>query len=412
MKAKGLISKFFISTFVLCLIGIPANAQFGKLNKLKSALKNKVEKTKNKAEEIKKGDDNNNATISMDEPVGKFTRKKADIDKPEEFYSADYMAQEHAGWNKDTPTGKLQEHVTFLITQQIKYLNAGDWENVAADFKGGSKEMWKVYNELNRREVYVVWLAQRLYDLRQMQRQHLYPGIHVYDRTGHTTYYQTGDFGWKDAKINKKEFYEILNYYIEMAQREKSKSLKYVSTSQAIFWRGDGVMNPAAFGDNPIYGDDTAWIEADKKLSALCTEVGINGLVSFEKIDEYRKQLVLKELKEQMARNTNLIPKSSINDPQAIKMATESFNQMMNGKANAVKVFVKSGWEVTTNALGVKISRAKYMTIIAKHKDGIHRLHNCRLVSVTSNNGGSWSNSMFSIDSVKGNREGYPVNWK
>ena len=406
MKTKGLISKIFISTFVMCLVGLPASAQFGKLNKLKNVLKkNKVEK---KIESVSKSSTANNDFV----PSGKFSRTCTEIDNPETFYSSDINAQEHADWNKQTPTGKLQEHVAFLMAQQVTYLNEGDWDNVGKDFQVHSQPMWLVYKELRDRGEDVVWLEKRLGDLRQMQRQHLYPGIHVYDRNGYTTAYQTGDYDWKEQKITKKDYYEILKYYIEMAKREKSDAMKYVSTSQAIFWRGDGAMNPSSFIKVPLYADDADWIEAEKELTVLCKETGISGLTSFSQIEEYRKKLEMKALKEQMARNTaTLIPKSSVNDPQAVKMATQAFNERMNGKATVAKVFVRTGWQETTNSLGVTISRAKYITIIAKYSDGMYRLHQCRFVSTTSNNGKSWSNSMFSVDSIEGNREGYPINW-
>lgn len=407
MKTKKLLSRFFIPTLLICLVSTPANAQFGKL---KNLVKNKLEKkTEKKIEKEPTKETNLESQLQ-----GKFHREKpeaGDYD-PATFISADISPREHADWNSQTPTGKLKEHLCYLAAKQIEYLNNGDWDNVGKDFHERSKPMWLVYNELCKRGESVQWIEKRLYDLRQIQRQNLYPGIRVYDRNGYTDTYTTGDYDWNSRKINKKDFYETLNYYIDMAKHEKSETLRYVSTSQAIYWRGDGAMNPASFKEIPIYEDDEEWIAADKELTVLCKAVGINSLATFKQIENYRKQLELKALKEQMAKNTNLIPKSSLNDPKAVSFATESFNQGMQGRAVVDKVFVKSGWNETTNSLGVTISRAKYLTIIAKHQDGIYRLHNCRLVGTTSNNGKSWSNSMFSIDSVKGNREGYPVNWK
>lgn len=407
MRTKELLSRIFIPTILLCLVSAPANAQLGKL---KNLVKNKLEKkTEKKVEKVSSKDSGFDA-----KPTGKFHRSAptpGDYD-PETFLSSDITPCEHSDWNKETPTGRLKEHLGFLVSKQIEYLNNGDWDNVGKDFQVHSKPMWLVCKELRSRGENTAWTEKRLGDLRQIQRQHLYPGIKVYDRNGYTDKYQTGDYDWRHAKITKKEFYEILFYYIEMAKKEKSETMRYVSTSQAIFWRGDGAMNPSSFKEVPIYGDDSEWIEADKELSELCKASGISALTTFEQIEDYRKKLELEALKDDMAKNTSMIPAKSLNDPQAVRFATESFNQVMQGRAIVEKVFVRTGWEETTNKIGVTISRAKYLTIIAKYQDGIYRLHNCRLVSTTSNNGKSWSNSMFSIDAVSGNREGYPINWK
>lgn len=403
MKTKELLFKIFVPAIMLCLVGTPANAQFGKL---KSLVKNKIEKKAEKATV-------SNKDIKNTSPDG-FTREKPEPGSydPATFLSSDFSPREHADWNKQTPTGKLKEHLSFLVAQQIEYLNEGDWDKVAKDFQEHSKPMWLVYKELSERGENVAWTNNRLCDLRQIQRQHLFPGIRVYDRNGYTDSYQSGDFDWQHKKINKNEFYKNLNYYIEMAKNEKSEILRYVSTSQAIFWRGDGAMNPHSFKGSPIYSDDEEWIKADKDLTELCKITGINGLATFEQIENYRKQLEKEAMMQSMTENTKMIPKESLNDPQAVKFATQSFNEGMNGKAVVDKVFVRTGWQETTNKIGVTISRAKYLTIIAKYPDGIYRLHKCRLVATTSNNGKSWSNSMFSIDAIAGNREGYPINWK
>lgn len=356
---------------------------------------------------------NNNNNVSKEEQ--KYVRHAADpqID-PDSYYDSQVRPREHANWDKTITNGRLKEHFGFLMARQATAMNEGDWETIAADFSKNSIELRKIYKEfLDRGEANAARYAlENIHLLRRTQRNLLYPGIHVCDFRGYSSNWSTGNYDFS-IPMTKYRYYEILDYYVQMAKRETSQLLKYTSTSEAIYWRADGVMNPGMFKEDPVMADDPEWIEAEKQMTELCKEVGINGLVSFEDITAYRKKLELKALEKEMKWNTaNRIPKTSLSDPQAVAFAKKEFQTMYGNKVTIVKVYVKSGWNVATNSFGVPVNREKTMTIIAKHPDGIHRLHDCRLGSITSNGGGSWSNSMFSVDAVAGNREGYPVFWK
>lgn len=346
-------------------------------------------------------------------PKDEYTRVIPDDQwDPETFYSSDIRPIEHADWNASTSNGRLKEHLAFMLAEQIRNINTGNWEGVAASFRTRNADIWKVVTEMEKRKMDTRYATHQMHELCKTQRDVLYPGLHVCDRQGYSLEWATGNYDFT-VPMTKYRFYDILNYYIEMGKRETSDILRHTTTCEVIYWRADGVMHPEMFKEDPLFVDDPQWVAGDQELTKLCEAAGISGFQSFENITAYRKKLEAQRLEKEAKWNTaNRIPKSSLNDANAIAFAKKEFPVIMGSDIVVVKVFVKSKWNVATNAFGVPINREKTMSVIAKHPDGYYRLHDCRMSSITSNGGRSWSNSMFSIDAVAGNREGYVVNWK
>ena len=391
-----------------------------------NAVSNKIAEKKNKKEAAQEGETQTVEESETEKPkkskkfslgsmlkggeyhrVAPFPKWESDT-----YYSSEVRPIEHADWDASTSVGRLKEHLSFLLAQQIECINNGDWDGVAASFRTRNADMWKVVQEMQNRKEDVFHPMRKINELCKIQRHLLYPGLHVCDHTGYSLEWATGNYDFS-VKMTKYRFYDILNYYIEMAKRETSDILRHTTTCEVIYWRADGVMHPEMFKEDPLFVDDEQWIAADQALTELCVAAGIDGFQSFENITAYRKELEAEAMAKEAKWNTeNRIPKSSVNDPNAIAFAKKEFPNIMGTDKVIVKVYVKSKWHVATNAFGVPINREKTMTVIAKHPDGTYRLHDCRMSGITSNGGRTWSNSMLSIDAVDGNREGYVVNWK
>ncbi|MGL4853445.1 MAG: hypothetical protein ACRC3Z_12530 [Phocaeicola sp.] len=310
-------------------------------------------------------------------------------------------------WSESTPYDELLAHYGYLLREQVKLINAGDFEALAKEFygilliPGFESEIFKINKYIDgKAAVDTDYLMNRMdfnYPARNLTDTYvrvLFPSLEVLaniERVRDPSY-----------TFTKKSYYSELDYLIQLAKRADNGSelKKLYSMFASIHYNLAGWES--LFIDENVEESDPEFIKAKKELTDLGEQPG-----TLAELLEKRKQLLEKQRAADREYWTSRIPKDVIKDSALSAEVLKLAKAEWGNKGIPIKAILQHReWQHKSNAFGKVTSRQKFVTVIMRMNDNTYRMLECSVIQ--DNDGVRYGASRLHEMFTKGGNE---INW-
>ncbi len=337
-------------------------------------------------------------------------------------------------WNDKMTDDQLLVVGTLFFRQQLKNLNAGNFDDVAKtmlDYDNIGIQLWRIFNSrkvktdggsyINDPNCYLI--QTRMRDLNYYFAESMFVGL-PYNAAASKYGYQYNErahqvrlalFGNLEVPFFTKQlYYQMYDYFLTLAEKEKqSEECKKLYVSYAVSWRLKAA-DPAKFTDENVEESDAEWQALEKRMAAFMKSWNGSDLETLAQLKAEKKESKAKAAAAAAAKEkeywTSQIPKG-INDPTTEAQFKKVAQSYYGSNRTVVKVIVESkDWHIRTTPLNKIINRSKQCTVITKTSDGKYYMQTCDVIQ--SYNGGKYSSPRLDVRSFGDNQTGYEINWK
>lgn len=325
--------------------------------------------------------------------------------------------------SSDLSVGQLKVAATLYFRQQLKHLNAGNFDEIATEMANPNNTGVKIYEALDRKDMgEAFFLRKNLQQLNYYYTCCMFVGVPYnecslagedrWNTVGADKQVKLALYGNLDIPLyTKAQYYKLYDYYVTIAEREnKSDACKKLYLHYAKAYH-DKPADKTLFSDENPEESDAEWKSLNDRLTALMNGNGGGQLKTIAQLRADKKEaeaaLVAKE-NEALREKYSRLPEG-INDPALEKRVMNYANKLWNSKngCRVVKVILHKGWGYKTNILGMRIGRSKGATIIVYHEWDKNYRREEAVISDYSQDGKNYIPS--SVDAVAGEYAGGQV---
>lgn len=298
---------------------------------------------------------------------------------------------------------QLKTAATLYFRQQIKHINAGDFDEIAKEMGNKENTGVKIYEALNKKDMgEALMFRKNMLQLNGYYTDCMFGGI-PYDACSVPAHEWNGVDGEHQVALEmygnmevpqfkKDTYYKLYDYFVTLAEKEsKSEACKKLYLQYALAYH-DKPADKKIFTDENPEESDEQWKNLNGRLSTLLAANGGGELKTIAQLRTDKKNAdaaVLAQEKADMRRRASELPKG-VNDPKAEARAMNYLKNFYKGTGNTpVKVIIEKGASYDTNILGVRIKRYKTAVFVVRYKDGTYHRDNLSIVD-TSTNGTNW----------------------